>query len=81
MTVHRVDVSPRLSVPADGRVQHTMPTTRHTLTLDTTVCERAIDLGVAAPASGSVTGLASRGFVDFDVIETVRTSGGASDLR
>jgi hypothetical protein len=72
MTMHRVDVSPRLSAPA-GERRHPTSATSHTPTLDTTVCEWAIDLGVAAPASRSDAGTASRGFVDFDVIETVHT--------
>jgi hypothetical protein len=80
MTMHRLDVSPRLSAPM-GEHPRLLPTTSHTLALDTTVCAWAIDLGVTAPSAGPETGLASRGFVDFDVIETVRTSGGASDRR
>lgn len=76
MTMHRVDVSPRFGVPGSGQTRPAYTTT-HASAADAAVCEWATDLDLGAAASVSTdpaTSLASPGFVDFDAIESVRTS-------
>jgi hypothetical protein len=76
MTMHRVDVSPRFDVPANGR-PHPTPTITRASAADAAVCEWAaeLDLGpVGSTSADSTTSLASTGFVDFDAMETVRIS-------
>lgn len=77
MTMHRMDVSPRSSVPASGH-PNPSPTQGERL-LMAAVCEWAadLDLGPGTPlGANTTTSLASAGFVDFDAIETVHVSSG-----
>ena len=80
MTMHRMDVSRRSSVPANGH-PNPSPTQSERLTL-AAVCEWAadLDLGPGTPLEASTTtSLASAGFVDFDAIETVHVSSDDAD--
>ena len=83
MTMHRIDVSARFGVPANGRPSPS-PTIGGARSTAAAVCEWTVDLDgdVAAPfddqpaASG-----ASRGYVDFDAIETVHLASSATVRR
>jgi hypothetical protein len=80
MAMHRVDVSVRSSTPANGRAAPS-PTLSGDRLAVAAVCEWAVDLDLsqAAPIDARpATSVASAGFVDFDAIESVHVSSGAT---
>ena len=76
MKMHRVDVSPRFGVPADG---HSLPDPGdgQTRAAHAGVCEWAVDLD-REPAvevdRQTVTVVAATGYVDFDAVESVHVA-------
>lgn len=76
MTMHRMDVSPRFGVPADGH-SLTDPGDTQPRASYAGVCEWAVDLDREPAASiehDKVTVVAATGYVDFDAVESVHVA-------